>query len=465
MGKRETMKIIQPSLICRFLSLTLFLSLLSGCTAHEKLYYIAPSLLPGTEQPMKTAGFWISRHPCPDRLILTADEIQNLNETMVSDLEVTKDIMHMPSPFPGNTLRECIEEDLGRYREQTFFLRDGRKVSTAFFNEIKQTINSKDIPGKISLRYGLIVHYASQRVLPTEQTLYAEPMDIDFDELQNNALDVGTPVVILHESIDGEWLYVFDRMHRGWIEKDKIAFCSLADVKMFISLPDFVVVTASKGDIYRHPSLMEWYDYARMGTRFLYKDKIGAEIIHIIIPVRRIDGNVSFESAYMRTSEVNVGYLPYTPRMIIQQAFTMINEPYGWGGMYGEQDCSRFIKEIFNTVGLYLPRNSSKQALVGVPIGEYPDDTPDAVKREALARDALAGITLLRLRGHIMLFLGFVNDKPYAIHETWGYRERRWYGDRIRVINRVAVTDLSLGQGSKKGSYLKRMYAIRMLTQ
>ena len=143
----------------------------------------------------------------------------------------------------------------------------------------------------------------------------------------------------------------------------------------------------------------------------------------------------------------------------------MINEPYGWGGMYGEQDCSRFIKEIFGTVGLNLPRNSSKQALVGVRTGEYPAGTPDAVKRAALAHEALAGITLMRLRGHIMLFLGFVNDTPYAIHETWGYREKQWYGDRIRVINRVAVTDLSLGQGSKKGSYLTRMYAISILTK
>ena len=459
------MKIVQPSLINRFVSLILFLSLLSGCASHEKLYYIAPSLLPGTERPMKTAGFWISRHPCPDRLILTADEIQNLNETMVNDLAVTKDIIHMPAPFPGNTLRECIEEDLGRYMEKTFFLRDGRKVSPAFFNDLMYAINSKDIPGEISLRYGLIVHYASQRVLPTDEALYAEPMDVDFDELQNNALDVGTPVVVMHESRDGKWLYVFDRMHRGWIEKDKIAFCSLDDVKMFIGSPDFVVVTASKGDIYRHPSLMEWHDYARMGARLLHKGTAGSGAVRITIPVRRIDGNVSFESAYMRASEVHEGYLPYTPRMIIQQVFTMINEPYGWGGMYGEQDCSRFIKEIFNTIGLYLPRNSSKQALVGVAIGEYPEGTPDTVKREALAHDALAGITIMRLRGHIMLFLGFVNDKPYAIHETWGYREKRWYGDRIRVINRVAVTDLLLGQGSKKGSYLRRMYAIRMLTQ
>ena len=459
------MKRAKPTLSRRFLSLILFLGFLSGCAAYEKLYYRAPSLLPGTERTMKTAGFWISRHPCPDRLIMTADEIQNLNESMVNDLEVTQDIIRMPSLFPGNTLREWIEEDLRRCKAQTFFLRNGRKASSSFFNEMYHTINSKDIPVKVPLRYGLIVHHASQRVLPTDTALYSTAMDIDFDKLQNNALDVGTPVVILHESHNGEWLYILDRMHRGWIERDKIALCTPADVKTLIHSPDFVVVTAAKGDIYRHRSLMEWHDYARMGTRFLHKGKTEDGMVHIIIPIRRIDGNVSFESAYMHASQVHEGYLPYTPRMIIQQAFEMINEPYGWGGMYGEQDCSRFIKQIFDTVGLYLPRNSSKQAIVGIPIGEYPADTPDAEKQTALAHEALAGITVMALRGHVMLFLGFVNDRPYAIHETWGYREKRWYGDRVRVINRVAVTDLSLGRGSKRGSYLERTYAIRLLAQ
>jgi len=31
------------------------------------------------------------------------------------------------------------------------------------------------------------------------------------------------------------------------------------------------------------------------------------------------------------------------------------------------------------------------------------------------------------------------------------------------VINRVAVTNMSLGEGSKKGSYLDRLRAIRLI--
>jgi len=46
---------------------------ISGCAIqnaiHEKLYYAAPTLIPNTQLQMKTAGFWISRHPFPDKVI------------------------------------------------------------------------------------------------------------------------------------------------------------------------------------------------------------------------------------------------------------------------------------------------------------------------------------------------------------------------------------------------------------
>ncbi len=42
----------------------------------------------------------------------------------------------------------------------------------------------------------------------------------------------------------------------------------------------------------------------------------------------------------------------------------MLNQPYGWGDMYGEQDCSRFLQMVFATVGIMLPRDSKDQAQV-----------------------------------------------------------------------------------------------------
>ena len=59
-----------------------------------------------------------------------------------------------------------------------------------------------------------------------------------------------------------------------------------------------------------------------------------------------------------------------------------------------------------------------------------------------------------------MLYLGQVDLAPYAIHALWGYRTPTEKGNRVRVINSVKVTNLSLGAGSIKGSLLERLVSI-----
>ena len=183
----------------------------------------------------------------------------------------------------------------------------------------------------------------------------------------------------------------------------------------------------------------------------------------IMLPIRNEDGSVRFSTGYIQIKDTHDGFLAYTPRNIIEQAFELLNTPYGWGGMYGEQDCSAFLQEIFSTVGIHLPRNSSAQAKVGKLLGEFDKNVSSAKKLEVLSKDAVGGATILSLKGHIMLFLGTFGGRAYTIHETWGYREHGWWRDRVRVLNRVVVSDLSLGEGSHKGSLLERLLSVRMV--
>jgi hypothetical protein len=44
-----------------------------------------------------------------------------------------------------------------------------------------------------------------------------------------------------------------------------------------------------------------------------------------------------------------------------------------------------------------------------------------------------------------------------VIHCVWAYRQPGSDADIIRVINRVAVTGLHLGEGSRVGSLLRRL--------
>ena len=133
--------------------------------------------------------------------------------------------------------------------------------------------------------------------------------------------------------------------------------------------------------------------------------------------------------------------------------------------MNGGQDCSRFIQMVFATVGLVMPRNSSEQRQVGVLLDGFKGDLSPENKEAFLAGDGVGGLTILGLKGHIMLFLGDVEDKPYAIHATWSYKEKTpdGQGERPRLIQRVAVTGLDLGAGTSKGSLLERIISIRVI--
>ena len=65
------------------------------------------------------------------------------------------------------------------------------------------------------------------------------------------------------------------------------------------------------------------------------------------------------------------------------------------------------------------------------------------------------------MNGHIMLFLGSVGGVPYAIHDMRGYTEPDGDRERFRLVNRVVVSTLGLGEGTSSGSYLGRLLTVR----
>jgi len=63
-----------------------------------------------------------------------------------------------------------------------------------------------------------------------------------------------------------------------------------------------------------------------------------------------------------------------------------------------------------------------------------------------------------------MLYLGNMGGEPYAIHDLYAYTEPMSDDERLISINRVAVTSLALGGGTKKGSLLMRLVNVRELS-
>jgi hypothetical protein len=413
---------------------------------------------------MARAEFWINRHPFPDKVILDSRQIEAFNSHIATSLKLTKDIAALPSRYPGGEFMVSQDSVLEGLAKRRLYLKDGRPATRSFYKKAREDMNLEAVDSEIDLGFGLVTHRADQRLLPTEDGLYARRGEFDFDEVANSALDVGTPLAILKRSSDGAWLYAFAPSSSGWVEAKKVALCPREEVADFLKRSPFLIVIKAKSDIFLDRSLAEYYDCARMGVRLPLASDTDSGLAGILLPVRREDGSLLLRRAYLKAREVREGYLPYTPRNIFYQAFELLNAPYGWGGRSGGIDCSDFIRQVFATVGIILPRNSKEEAQVGLLVGEYGRGATKDSKIRTLAASSVGGITLLCLRGHIMLFLGMANGRPYAIHALWAFEQKVGPRTVVRPVGRVAVTGLSLGEGSKKGSLLERIYAIRMIS-
>lgn len=156
---------------------------------------------------------------------------------------------------------------------------------------------------------------------------------------------------------------------------------------------------------------------------------------------------------------------PLTRRAFLTRAFSHLDEPYGWGGHGGGRDCSRFVLDVLAEFGVEMPRNSASQALAG----HYSIDVEGMENLEAKLAllDAAheSGLVLLEFAGHIMVYLGRYEDgRPMVLHSFSEYLEPcLGGGETVRRADRVDVSDLSLGEGTSRTSFLERIRRITVL--
>ena len=81
---------------------------------------------------------------------------------------------------------------------------EGRKLERPVFDELIRNGALETVPESQRTRYGLVVKRADLRTFPAPLRGYNSADDRDIDRFQESALFPGTPVVIAHESRDGE---------------------------------------------------------------------------------------------------------------------------------------------------------------------------------------------------------------------------------------------------------------------
>jgi hypothetical protein len=336
-----------------------------------------------------------------------------------------------------------------------------------FWNELKNNLNQDSIKEMSRMPFGLIVKRTDIRVFPTDERSMSTPYQDEFDRFQHSSISSGAPVGIYHFSKDKTWAYAQTPFIRGWVRTHDLAIAKKkGEAVEDGEAKDRLVVTGNSIHVFGDPSLQPPVILAQMGDSFpllsiSYGGKITDLFYAIRIPSREDDGGLTFRKGYVRTDDVHRGFLPYTQENVARQAFKMLNHPYGWGDMFGGRDCSRFIMDLFGTFGILMPRNSKEQATLGMDLGLL-EGKPIREKRNILDQ-AIPLATLLRLPGHIMLYLGKDKGRYYAIHSIWGIQRSGRPGPFLKKIGRVVVSDLDLGREGPHGSLLERITDVRLI--
>ena len=392
-----------------------------------------PVIIVNANRHLSMAEFWIDKINNADKLIMNEKEIATFNQNTVQNKGTLTLFKDVNSAYGSSWVKASILRNYEGIKSRTTHFTDGNKISRMFYETIKQELNINAFLNKsVETRYALTTAYCDQKIIPTELALLKKKNQIHFDRNQNSALDIATPIAILHTSEDGLWHYGIAPTSSGWVRAEDIAFGEKKEILNYLNSKSFVITTAAKTALKIGG---KYHDYMRMGVRLPSILKLD-NMTMVMVPTSDKEGNLVLSNATVKTTDVHKGYLKYTPENILTQAFKFLHMPYGWGGMYGEQDCSKFLQEIYATVGVKLPRNSASQSNVSEATLELESLSKES-KQTFLRNTAMVGGSILHLKGHIVLYLGEYKGEPYIIHTVWGSSSKHY------PLGRTAVTSLN----------------------
>ena len=196
--------------------------------------------------------------------------------------------------------------------------------------------------------------------------------------------------------------------------------------------------------------------FDRTGT-FRFRTHVGAifprtdaadDPMEVHVAVAGPDRKASAVPALLAKADAAAIPLALTPRNVATLANRMLGQPYGWGGLHENRDCSATTRDLFIPFGLWLPRDSADQAKAGtvIPLASL----PGAEKERVILERGVPFLSLVRSAGHIMLYVGRHDGRALVLHNTWGIRVRDRAGgpdapDGRVMLGRCAITTLQPG--------------------
>ena len=322
----------------------------------------AEDSIPGVPAIVLSADYWINQVPNPDAILMTQEEINQFNDENPVKDKFLIDVLKLPSSADGVTIRKYLSGNTDFINKASLFITGDIPLEQSERTRIAALTDTAGVPDTIDLKFAVMLAPTMGRSWPTFITLMEKPGDNEFDQNVVSEIDMGVPVAVLHTSTDGLWAFIQTSMFLCWVPSNTLAIGDMKTIKQFIEAPSPIVALSERVIVYASPEYRVALGYLQMGKSLPIKTA-GSEFYEVLVPGRGANGMLEIHAGYIkRNSDISVGYLPYNYRNLYKQCFRLLGSRYGWGGMNGDRDCSRFLINVFDCFDIRLPRNSASQA-------------------------------------------------------------------------------------------------------
>ena len=354
---------------------------------------------------------------------------------------------------PEKGLDKLLKANFGLQPKKGFSA-DLRPFSPGEWRRLEENANAKAFPSRS--QYAIAVRDTSLRAMPSNKPYFLNPSKPNegypFDYFQQSALHIGSPLYICHISRDNRWVFAQSNLASGWLPLEDTALVDQAFMNDWMACPLAAIVRDKillKGEgrearrITGKPSGLTANIGALLPIGTLYHD--GG--MQALIPKRSSYGRAEIARIHLMPYQARPLPVPATPGAVARIGNEMMAQPYGWGGLDGNRDCSAMMHDLFVPFGIWLPRHSTAQAASGNQITLAGLEAAD--KQAVIMDNGIPFLSLIWLPGHIGLYIGLFENKPAIFHNLWGLRinlpGQTKPGNGRAVIGRAAITTLHPG--------------------
>jgi hypothetical protein len=360
---------------------------------------------------------------------------------------------------------EDIKWPFKSYRAGSSYGENLQLLKQSFFDEMYQNANF-DNYATLNAK-AITLRPVSIRAFPTSKPLLRDPSiageGFPFDYLQNTTVHSNKPLFVSHYSKDKSWAYVFSSFASGWIKTSDFVFLDKKYTDVWQKAQQIFFI---KENIPLYNTKGNFLFYSKIGMMLALISEDNEYFTALAISSYRATEPM-FEKIKIPKSIATKDVLSLNKNALTNIMSEVFKSNYGWGGIYGQRDCSSTLRDMYAPFGIWLPRNSSQQAKVGkvFKLKNLSDEEKIALIKEK----AVPFQTLLYKKGHIVLYVGTLNDEIVIFHNTWGIKTNEDMVEGRFIVGRTVFSTLRLGKNledyDEEAEILKNLESMNILTQ